>query len=58
MEINGLWKKTPLDRRIKLGLLADLLPQISPLIYQGLFSLQHRGQEGGMVVSDGIHAFL
>ncbi len=32
------------------------LPQISPLIYQGLFSLQHRGQEGaGMVVSDGIH---
>lgn len=32
------------------------LPQISPLIYQGLFSQQHRGQEGaGMVVSDGTH---
>lgn len=31
------------------------IPQISPLIYQGLFALQHRGQEGaGMVVSDGV----
>jgi amidophosphoribosyltransferase len=30
------------------------VPDAAPLIYRGLFSLQHRGQEGaGMVVSDG-----
>jgi len=30
------------------------IPDAAPLIYQGLFSLQHRGQEGaGIVVSDG-----
>jgi amidophosphoribosyltransferase len=30
------------------------IPDAGPLIYQGLFSLQHRGQEGaGIVVSDG-----
>ena len=29
-------------------------PKVAPLIYQGLFSLQHRGQEGaGIVTSDG-----
>jgi len=29
-------------------------PDVAPLIYRGLFSLQHRGQEGaGIVVSDG-----
>ncbi|MFN2352885.1 MAG: amidophosphoribosyltransferase, partial [Kiritimatiellia bacterium] len=32
------------------------IPRIIPVIYQGLFSLQHRGQEGaGIVVSDGTH---
>lgn len=32
------------------------VPQASARIYQGLFSLQHRGQEGaGIVVSDGVH---
>ncbi len=30
------------------------VPEAAPLIYQGLFALQHRGQEGaGIVVSDG-----
>jgi amidophosphoribosyltransferase len=30
------------------------VPNVAPLIYQGLFSLQHRGQEGaGIVTSDG-----
>ncbi len=30
------------------------VPKVAPLIYQGLFSLQHRGQEGaGIVTSDG-----
>ena len=30
------------------------VPNAAPLIYQGLFSLQHRGQEGaGIVTSDG-----
>lgn len=30
------------------------VPDVAPYLYQGLFSLQHRGQEGaGLVVSDG-----
>lgn len=59
METNAIMEETTAPDRPHeaCGLFGGFgLPQISPLIYQGLFSLQHRGQESaGIVVSDGAH---